>query len=172
MDLAYRFGVSKQTSSIIFTYWVNYMFLLFEELSFWPNRDAIAQQMPSKYAEEFPTTFALLDCTEIRTTKPSSLKAQSQTYSDYKSGNTLKGLVACDPRGSVMFASMLFSGSMSDKEIFVKSGFQEMLTDLIREGYLKEGDGLMADKGFNIEDEVHKCGLKLNIPLSHARANK
>ena len=106
------------------------MFLRFGELSSWPNRDAIAQQMPAKYAEEFPTKFALLDCMEIGTTKPSSLKAQSQTYSDYKSGNTLKGLVACDPCRSVMFTSMLFSGSMSDREIFVKSGFQEMLTNL------------------------------------------
>ncbi|KAK3104859.1 hypothetical protein FSP39_011847 [Pinctada imbricata] len=163
-DLAYRFGVSKQTVSVIFSHWANYMFLRFGEISFWPLRDVIAQHMPTKYAEEFPTTFAMLDCTEIRITKPSSLKAQSQTYSDYKSGNTLKGLVACDPRGSVIFVSMLFSGAMSDKEIFIQSGFQEMLKDLVKEGHLLEGDGLMADKGFNIEEEVRKCGLVLNIP--------
>jgi hypothetical protein len=76
----------------------------------------------------------------------------------------MKGLVVCDPRGSVIFASMLFSGGISDKDIFVRSKFKEMLGDLLDEGYLLQGDGLMADKGFNIEEEVEKCGLQLNIP--------
>lgn len=76
----------------------------------------------------------------------------------------MKGLVPCDPRGSVTFASMLFSGGISDKDIFVQSKFEEMLKDLLDEGYLLQGDGLMADKGFNIEEEVEKCELQLNIP--------
>lgn len=59
---------------------------------------------------------------------------------------------------------MLFSGGISDKDIFVQSKFEEMLKDLLDEGYLLQGDGLMADKGFNIEEEVEKCGLQLNIP--------
>jgi hypothetical protein len=163
-DLAFRFNISKQTTSVIFTHWINYMFLRFGELSIWPHRDVISANMPQKFKEEFPTTFGILDCTEIKINKPSSLKAQSQTYSDYKSCNTLKGLVACDPRGSIIYASMLFSGGISDKDIFVQSNFQDMLYDLIDEGYLRQGDALMADKGFNIEAEVGKCGLKLNIP--------
>lgn len=59
---------------------------------------------------------------------------------------------------------MLFSGGISDKDIFVQSKFKDMLCDLIYEGYLQQGDALMADKGFNIEKEVEKCGLRLNIP--------
>lgn len=163
-DLAFRFKISKQTTSVIFTHWINYMFLRFGELSIWPHGDVITENMPSKFKEEFPTTFGILDCTEIKISKPSSLKAQSQTYSDYKSCNTMTGLVACDPRGSVIFASMLFSGGISDKDIFVQSKFEEMLKDMLDEGYLLQGDGLMADKGFNIEEEVEKCGLQLNIP--------
>ncbi|XP_061177647.1 uncharacterized protein LOC133186406 isoform X2 [Saccostrea echinata] len=163
-DLAFRFRISKQTTSVIFTYWINYMFLRFGELSIWPHRNVIKENMPSKFKEEFPTTFGILDCTEIKINKPASLKAQSQTYSDYKSCNTMKGLVVCDPRGSVTFASMLFSGGISDKDIFVQSKFEDMLKDLLDEGYLLQGDGLMADKGFNIEEEVEKCGLQLNIP--------
>ncbi|KAG1942921.1 hypothetical protein F2P79_015290 [Pimephales promelas] len=31
-------------------------------------------------------------------------------------------------------------------------------------GYLKEGDGLMVDKGFLIEKDVQELGLNLNIP--------
>lgn len=58
---------------------------------------------------------------------------------------------------------MLFSGGTSDKGIFVQSKFEEMLKDLLDEGYLLTY-GLMADKGCNIEEEVEKCGLQLNIP--------
>lgn len=116
-DLAFRFKISKQTTSVIFTLWINYMFLRFlrfGELYIWPHRDVITENMPSKFKEEFPTTFGILDCTEIKISKPSSLKTQSQAYSDYKSFNTIKGVVACDPKGSVIFASMLFSGGISD----------------------------------------------------------
>ncbi|KAK3102870.1 hypothetical protein FSP39_014561 [Pinctada imbricata] len=120
--------------------------------------------MPTNYRKDFPTTFAIVDCTEMKIQKPSSLKAQSQTYSDYKSCNTLKALVACDPRGSIIFSSMLFSGSMSDKDVFVKSKFKETLQNLIEEGFLNRGDGFMADKGFNIKEEVESVGLELNIP--------
>ncbi len=96
--------------------------------------------------------------------KPSSLKVQSQTYSDYKSTNTLKSLVAVDPRGSVIFSSMLFSGSISDKELFVRSGLQDQLKQLVEIDYLSQGDALMGDKGFNIEEAVKASGLLLNIP--------
>ncbi|XP_060067919.1 uncharacterized protein LOC132548115 [Ylistrum balloti] len=164
VDLGYRFGASKQTVSILLTHWINYMFLRCGEVSIWPPRDTIFQHMPQNYQQDFPTTFAIFDCTEMKICKPSSLSAQSQTFSDYKSTNTLKSLVACDPRGSIIYASMLFAGSMSDKEIFKQSGCQDMLKELVKEGYLKEGDGVMADKGFNIHSEVEECGLKLNIP--------
>lgn len=59
----------------------------------------------------------------------------------------MKGLVSCDPRGSIIFALMLFSGVISHKDIFVQSKFEEMLEDLLDEGYLLQGDGFMADKG-------------------------
>ena len=59
---------------------------------------------------------------------------------------------------------MLFGGGISDKDIVIKSYFQEMLYGLIDEGYLQQGDALMVDKKLNIETEVGKCGLRLNIP--------
>ncbi|XP_060082308.1 uncharacterized protein LOC132561625 [Ylistrum balloti] len=164
IDLAFRYGIREQTTSIIFNTWINYMYLRFCELSIWPHRDVIKENMPAKFAEEFPSTFAIFDCTEIKIYKPSSLKVQSQTYSDYKSTNTLKGLVACDPRGSIIYASVLFSGGISDKEIFIKSKCKNLLKDLVDEGYLQNGNSVMADKGFNVEKELAECGLKLNIP--------
>jgi len=43
-----------------------------------------------------------------------------------KSCTTLKGLVGIDPRGSIIFASMLFSGAISDNEITQQSGFLKL----------------------------------------------
>lgn len=163
-DLAFRFGITPQTAGVIFNSWINYMFLRFGEVSIWPQREVLYQNMPEQYKKEFPTTFAIADCTELKIQKPSSLRAQSQTYSNYKSSNTLKALVVVDPRGSVIYSSMLFAGSMSDKEIFKQSGFQSLLKHLVETGYLKEGDGIMGDKGFDIAREVEETGLKLNIP--------
>ncbi|VDI81632.1 Hypothetical predicted protein [Mytilus galloprovincialis] len=48
--------------------------------------------MPQQYKHEFPTCLAIIDCTEFKIEKPSTLKSQSQCYSDYKSSTTLKSL--------------------------------------------------------------------------------
>ena len=65
-----------------------------------PHRDEIISNMPDQFKSEFPRTFANVDCTELKTQKLSSLKLQLLMYSDYKSGTTLKGLMACDPIGN------------------------------------------------------------------------
>ena len=141
------------------------------QLPIWPHRDILSQNMPANYEQDFPNTFAILDCTELKTEKPTSLVLQSQTYSTYKSTNTLKSLVACDPRGAVLYVSALFTGSISDKEIFKQCGIIEQLQGLIKCGYLNVGDGLMTDKGFLIEKEVEEIGLKLNLP-PFSRSNR
>ena len=164
IDIGQRFGISQQAAGVVFNTWIHYMYLRFGEVSTWPDREVIKNHMPEDYSVDFPNTFAILDCTELKTQKPASLKVQSQTYSDYKSSNTLKGLVAVDPRGSVLYTSMLYSGSVSDKELFEQGGLKEQLKQLLEVGYLKLGDGLMADKGFKIEESVEEIGLTLNIP--------
>ena len=40
----------------------------------------------------------------------------------------------------------------------------KLLQDLRQQGKINEGDGIMADKGFPIEDEIRNIGLNLNIP--------
>ena len=108
--------------------------------------------MPSVYKEEFPNCVAIIDCTEIKIHRPSSLLYQSQCYSEYKSATTLKYLVVCDPRGSILFVSDLYYGSISDNEIRVKNRFFQHLQSLMEKGYLHPGDSIMADKGLRIED--------------------
>lgn len=164
IHLSHLFGLSSQDCSTLFFNWINYMFFRLGSLVVWPHRDEIINNMPTKYKVDFPDTVVIIDGTELKIQKPSALNRQSQCYSDYKSCTTLKGLVGVDPRGSVMFASMLFSGSISDKVLTKESGFLNILHNLIQQQKVKRGDGIMADKGFLIEDEIKDLGLKLNIP--------
>lgn len=88
----------------------------------------------------------------------------SETYSTYKSHTTLKSLVGVDPKEGIMFVSQLYEGSISDKQIVRRSGFLETLRQKLQTGKLSKGDAVMADKGFDISDELDKLELKLNIP--------
>jgi hypothetical protein len=162
--IANLFQISPQDAGALFRGWINYMYYRFGSVSIWPDREIIQMQMPEKFKADFPTTIVILDGTELKVERPSSMRSQSQCYSDYKSATTLKGLVGIDPRGSFTFISMLFSGSISDKEITKQSGLLKLLKQLLDSGKLKSGDGVMVDKGFLIREEIEELGLKLYIP--------
>ena len=140
------------------------MYRKFGQLSIWPHRDTVIERMPAELRRDFPTKLIMIDGTELKTQTPCALGLQSQLYSDYKSSTTLKALIGCDPYGSIMCISELFTGSISDKVITEQSGFYELLSLLKVQGYVKEGDAVMADKGFTIEKELKQLGLSLNIP--------
>ena len=69
-----------------------------------------------------------------------------------------------DPRGAIIFISQLYEGSISDNEIVKRSGFLDLLEQKLRIGELNEGDGIMADKGFEITEDLKKIEICLNIP--------
>jgi len=105
--------------------------------------------MPAIFKDQYPNTPAILDTTEIKVNTPSSLLLQSQTYISYKSTNTFKALLAISPAGHVIFASSLYTGSISDNELVTRSGFLRLL---------EQGNEIMADHGFTIEDSLTPLG--------------
>lgn len=163
-DLAFRFNVKVPTVSTVVNGVAKYMYARLGSISYWPHRSVIIENMTQAYRSDFPVCLAILDCTEIKTEKPSSMRQQSQLYSDYKSTNTLKGLVVCDPRGSIIFVSDLFSGSISDNEIVRQSGFLDYLRNLKAMGFIHAKDSVMSDKGFLIEKDLAEIEIDLNIP--------
>jgi len=69
----------------------------------------------------------IIDCTEFEMERPSSLDNQSAFYSQYKSRTTMKALIGITPSGATAFASELYPGSISDKEIVKRSGLLQIL---------------------------------------------
>ncbi|XP_021347575.1 uncharacterized protein LOC110446645 [Mizuhopecten yessoensis] len=160
-DICMRFGLTLQSTGVVFNTWIDH---ISGQLSIWPHRDTIIENMPTEYRRDFPTSLIIIDGTELKTQTPCALGLQSQLYSDYKSSTTLKCPIGCDPSGSVIFVSGLHSDSISDKTITKESGFYETLKTLNSQGYLNDGDAIMADKGFTIGEELGQLGLNLNIP--------
>ena len=110
--------------------------------------------MPKRFQELYPTTRVIIYCTEIFTEMPSSYRSQSATFSSYKHHNTAKGPIGIAPSGAVTFVSDLYAGRSSDQKITRHCGILNLL---------EPGGSLMADRGFNIEEDLPD-GVNLNIP--------
>ena len=154
-DLAHRFNVSEATVSTVFNTWVRFMRVELEPLICLPRKEVLHQYMPNIFKELYPRTVLIIDAVEIRAESPSSLDMQSVCYSSYKGTTTMKGLVGLSPIGALCFLSELYTGSISDKELTKMSHVID---------YLDPGDDVMADKGFDIQDDFAAKGVTVNIP--------
>lgn len=162
-DLAHRFNVHESTVSRKVVTWANYLYFFLGVQPIWPSREVVLKYMPQVFKDLYSSTRVIIDCTEIKVQVPSSLLLQSHVYSSYKSGTTLKSLVGITPHGAVSFVSSLYTGSISDKELTKCCGILDLL---------ERNDGVMADKGFNIDDLLRSKGVQLNLPpylLNHAQ---
>ena len=125
----------------------------FRSYPIWPSKSSVMKTMPNCFKETYATT-VIIDCTELYIERPSSLRSQSATYSNYKHYNTAKGLLGISPAGAVSFVSELYTGRTSDKNATRNSQLY---------GLLEKGDSVMADRGFDIESDLPE-GVGLNIP--------
>ncbi|KXJ27604.1 hypothetical protein AC249_AIPGENE7624 [Exaiptasia diaphana] len=153
-DLACRVGISASHVSGICITWHDFLHTRFRSHPIWPTRSIVNETMPQSFKDSYPQTRVIIDCTELFIEMPSSLRSQSKTYSNYKHHNTAKGLVGIAPSGMITFVSDLYSGRTSDKEATRDCGILPLL---------EEGDSIMVDKGFDIEDILPK-NVSLNIP--------
>ena len=122
-----------------------------------PSVKQVEGTLPSAFREKYPSTYCMIDGSEIFMETPSDLQMQSSTWSNYKHHNTAKFLMACTPNGCISFISPLYVGSISDVELTRVSGLLKSIED-------KSGISVMADRGFTIKDMLGEIGVKLNIP--------
>lgn len=76
------------------------------------------------------------------------------TLTTYKKRNTLK-FIGITPCGTISYISQCWGGQVSDCYLTQHCGFLRLL---------QPGDLILADRGFNIEDDLKFYGAKLEIP--------
>ena len=155
-DLAYRLGVSISTLSRRFNEMLDIMAIRLDFLIFWPDRENLQKTMPLCFRPTYGLKVAaIIDCYEIKIEKPSNFAARSATWSQYKQSNTVKVLIAISPQGMTMFLSDSWGGRVSDKHLTRECGILRKLLP---------GDIVLADRGFDIEEDVAMMQASLKIP--------
>ena len=153
-DLADRFGIAPSTCSSIFKTWIRLLSdTLGKALVQRPQKESIMENMPKAFKKVgYGNVRVVIDCSEVFIERSKSLKTQAETWSDYKSHNTVKSLVGISPTGFITFFSSCYGGRASDRFICQDSYFYDGL-DLY--------DEVMADRGFQIQEELMMKFCKL-----------
>ena len=157
MHLAFLFKTSESTVSSLIITWINFLYIRLGSICIWPSRKIVQKTLPASMKEKYPNVRCIIDCVEFKVEVPVSLIMHKMFYSDYKSHTTVKCLVGISPAGGFSFISSVFPGSISDKEITIRSG-------ILSPSLWESGDGLMADRGFTIADYTKPLGVELVIP--------
>lgn len=156
-DLAVRFDVSVATVTNVFLTFLHALHEIFFRslvLTSMPSFEKVRLSSPECFSN-FANCRQIWDCTDIHISTPrENLAAQRVTYSQYRGGYTLKGLVCVSPNGAITWLSELYAGGISDKEIVRRSGILSTLS---------AGDLILADKGFLVAD-ILPHDVHINIP--------
>ena len=144
-DLANRFNISTSQVSRIWVTWLDFLYRRLRSIPIWPSQSYVRETSPPSFKESYPNTRVIIDCTELFIETPSQPRSQSATFSTYKNHNTGKGLIGIAPIGYLTFVSELYAGDTSDKQLTNDCGILKLL---------EPGDEIMADRGFEIENDL------------------
>ena len=162
-ELSILFGITEREVSCIFVTWINFMYLQWSEVNWWPSRKLVSYFMPSDFSAKYPKTRLIMDGTECPINKPTQPVAQQATFSFYKNRNTIKVVVGCTPGGLISYVSPAFGGSTSDRQVVESTALPKLFAP---------NDEVMADKGFNVEDLFIPYHVGVNIPTFFKKKNR
>ena len=154
-DLGDRFCTHETNVSKIFITWVKILHMILHTIDIWMPRSKIKKYMPSCFKPLYKDVRVIVDCTEIRSERPSDFDVQCATYSSYKGCNTHKALVGISPSGVPTFISQLYEGSISDNDITNKTKLRDLF---------EPGDAMMADHGWTCANWLARKGVRLVSP--------
>ena len=126
-----------------------------KQLIIWPDTETLRQNLPSVFRSNFGRTKCIIDCFEIFIERPLLFTARAATYSNYKKHNTVTVFIGIAPTGAIVFISSAWGGRVSDKVITQQCGFLDLIDP---------GDVILADRGFNVHDDIAIRGGRLEIP--------
>ena len=142
-DLENRFKVSLYTASPVFTSWVKGLSSVLRTPAFIPDKESLVNTKPQRSKNITQDIHSIIDASEICIEAPKNPDDQKKTWSEYKH-NTLKVVISVTPNSFINFISKAYKSAVSDKKLTLKSQYLEKL---------QMYSTVMADKGFNIENE-------------------
>ena len=156
-DMSYQFQMGNSYLGNMFVTWVQLLFKKFDAMRpimFAPQAHHVP--VPPAFQNKLLSKVrVVIDGVEFPIESSADYKQQGNLYSTYKSRTTVKVLTGVAPCGALMFASDAFEGSISDRDITIKSGFLD---------YIVPGDVVLADRGFTIHDLLAEKNATLIIP--------
>nr|XP_054597190.1 uncharacterized protein LOC129163465 [Nothobranchius furzeri] len=151
-----RSPLCRTSTSAVFTITVNVLYAHLSPLVYWAPSQCIQASMPHQYVEMLGDCVrVIIDCYEVFIEKVQNVRAKAETYSNYKSRQTMTYLIGITPQGAISFNSKGLGGRNSDKRVAESSGFLQMLSP---------GDIVVSDRGFDIKQCVALMGATLKIP--------
>ena len=160
-----KLGISFSALSILFELTIqtcsNYFFDTVVVLSkilkcmiFWTSKEEILKNMPKCFSS-YRFTRTVLDCYEIPIQKKKCIICRVRSYSHYKKKFTAKVSMIVTPSGLICHTCAAFGGRASDKVVTNHSGIYKLC---------ERGDGIMVDKGYDIDTECEDYFLRLVRP--------
>ena len=138
------FGISWTTVSQICLTWWKFMAHDLKPLLNNPSDEAHRALLPASFqTPKYNRVQHIIDCTKVFTETPKNKNNQAKLWSNYKHHYTCKYLISIAPHSFINFVSKGYGGRASDRQIVELSGFMNEI---------REGEKIMADKGFNISD--------------------
>lgn len=150
----FRFGITLTDVSRIFADTLPLLAAALKPLIVFYTRVDTKSSLPKEF-NSTKNVRCIIDCTEVFIQRPSDLKLQAATWSDYKHHNTIKCLVAISPQGSISFVSEFFGGRTSDRVVVTASRFLD---------FIEPGDQVLADRGFPLREILLTKNAELILP--------
>ena len=139
--------------------WINALSTILMTIDIWLPRSKIKKHMPSSFNPLYKDVRVIVDCTEIRSERPSDFEIQCATYSHYKGYNSHKGLVGISPSGIPTVISPLHEGSISDNELTDQCKLRDLM---------EPGDAIMADRGWTCANNIFAGDRTGRRTVSHS----
>lgn len=154
--LSILFDIPDSTVLSDFILVMDILYSKLQLLGIFPPKSQVIEYMPPPFRLGNKDVRVIIDFVEFTIEKPNSSVEQQMTFSHNKNANTVKGMIGVTPNGAISFISPLYCGSISDKQLFIKSKLMDRL---------EPNDVVMADKNVLIANELESIGCRLQCPL-------
>ena len=103
-DMGYWLGdtVCESVITNIIHKWLKILYVTLKFLIRWPRGPKVSSRM---FLWKFQRAMVIIDSTEVFIEQATNLLTRSQTWSNYKSHNTVKYLIGITQQGTISFAS-------------------------------------------------------------------